>query len=79
MTVLGTGRLQRLQLIENELPTSLELDSEDRDVRINDARPTNDVFDVGLLHIEPEIQLRYLFRMVWKRIPRLLFSPDRNS
>ena len=68
-----------LQLIENELRASVALGSEDRDVRINEPRPTNDVLDVGLLHLEPEIQFRYLFRMVWERIPGFLFFPDRNS
>src|SRR3990167_2737851 len=68
-----------LKLIENELPTSVALGSKDHDVTINDVGHNNDVLDVGILHIETEIQFRYLFRMVWKRSPGLLIFPNRNS
>jgi hypothetical protein len=41
-----------LQTIENELPISVLLGSEDRNVTIYNASLTNDVVNVGFLHPE---------------------------
>ena len=68
-----------LEYIKNEFSPSIALGSEDRNVTINLFGQTNEFLDVGYFHLEAEIQLRYLIRMVGKRIPGLLIIPYRNS